>query len=116
MPIKRPTKLVLLENIASPRVIADIDKAIDDIEQEWLDLIDIRKMAERRHGVAPSVRKMSALQAESEVTAAAQNDEQDSSTENVASLIAQYRTHDMSPYKSIRHSSRRNYEIHLRRI
>jgi hypothetical protein len=35
---------------------------------------------------------------------------------NVSSLIAQYRTREGSPYKNIRHSSRRNYEIHLRRI
>jgi hypothetical protein len=113
MPKKRPTKLALLENIASPRVIADIDRALDDIEQEWLDLLDIRKMAERRHGVAPSDRK---APAGGEAKASAQNAEQDSPSENVASLIAQYRTHEGSPYKTIRHSSRRSYEIHLRRI
>jgi hypothetical protein len=113
MPKKRPTKLALLENIASPRVIADIDRALDDIEQEWLDLLDIRKMAERRHGVAPTDRK---APGGGEAKASAQNAEQDSSSENLASLIAQYRTHEESPYKSIRHSSRRNYEIHLRRI
>jgi hypothetical protein len=110
---KRPTKLALLENIALPRVIADIDKALDDIEQEWLDLLDIRKMAQRRHGIAPSGRK---APAGDEAKASTQDAEQDSSNESVSSLIAQYRTHEGSPYKSIRHSSRRNYEIHLRRI
>src|ERR1700732_5022177 len=105
MPKKRPTKLSLLENIASPRVIADIDKALDDIEQEWLDLLDIRKMAERRHGVAPADRKAPA--GGGEAKASAQNAEQDSSSENVSSLIAQYRTHEGSPYKGLRHASRR---------
>jgi hypothetical protein len=114
MPKKRPTKLALLENIASPRVIADIDRALDDIEQEWLDLLDIRKMAERRHGVAPTDRK---APSGSEAKAASpQNAEQDTSNENVSSLIAQYRTHEESPYHGLRHASRRNYEIHLRRI
>jgi hypothetical protein len=110
---KRPTKLALLENIASPRVIADIDRALDDIEQEWLDLLDIRKMAERRHGVVPSDRK---APAGGEAKASAQDAEQDSSNESVSRLISQYRTHEESPYKSIRHASRRNYETHLRRI
>jgi hypothetical protein len=113
---KRPTKLALLENIASPRVIADIDRALDDIEQEWLDLLDIRKMAERRHGIASSVRKMPVPPAEDEAKAAAQNDEHDSFNESMSSLIAQYRTHEESPYKGLRHASRRNYETHLRRI
>jgi hypothetical protein len=111
---RRPTKLALLENIASPRVVADIDRALDDIEQEWLDLLDIRKMAERRHGVAPSDRKTPA--GGGEAKASARNAEQDSFGENVSSLIAQYRTHEGSPYHSLRHASRRNYEIHLRRI
>jgi hypothetical protein len=110
---KRPTKLALLENIASPRVIADIDRALDDIEQEWLDLLDIRKMAERRHGVAPSDRK---APVGGETKSSAQNAEKDSSDESVSSLIAQYRTHEGSPYHGLRHASRRNYEIHLRRI
>jgi hypothetical protein len=113
MPRKRPTKSALIDNIASPRVVADIDRALDEIEQEWLDLLDIRKMAERRHGVAPTDRK---APTGGETKASAQSAEQDSSNENVSSLIAQYRTHEGSPYKSIRHSSRRNYEIHLRRI
>ena len=114
MPKKRPTKLALLENIASPRVIADIDRALDDIEQEWFDLLDIRKMAERRHGVASTDRK--APSGGEAKAASAQNAEQDNSNENVSSLIAQYRTHEGSPYHGLRHASRRNYEIHLRRI
>src|ERR1700692_4770662 len=114
MPKKRPTKLALLENIASPRVIADIDRVLDDIEQEWLDLLDIRKMAERRHGVAPTDRK--APSGGAAKGASTQNAKQDNSNENVSSLIAQYRTHEESPYHGLRHASRRNYEIHLRRI
>src|ERR1700739_1779435 len=98
---KRPTKLALLENIASPRVIADIDRALDDIEQEWLDLLDIRKMAERRHGVAPFDRKPP-VGGESKSSAA--NAEKDSSDESVSSLIAQYRTHEESPYHGLRHA------------
>ena len=35
---------------------------------------------------------------------------------SVASLIRRYRTHEQSPYKKIRHRSRRNYESHLGRL
>jgi hypothetical protein len=114
MPKKWPTKSALMNNIESPRVVADIDKALNAIEQEWLDYLDIRKMAERRHGVAPTDRK--APSGGEAKAASAQNAEQDNSTENVSSLIAQYRTHEGSPYHGLRHASRRNYEIHLRRI
>lgn len=41
----------LIRDIGSPKSVPAIDKALEDIEQEWIDMLGVREIAARRHGV-----------------------------------------------------------------
>jgi hypothetical protein len=41
----------LARDIASPKSVQLIDKTLEDMREEWLDLLGLRKIAARRHGV-----------------------------------------------------------------
>lgn len=89
--------------LASPRVLATIDRALGEFQQAQLALMDLRKTAVRLHGDT----------AVSSMTVAGPSAGPLVSVEN---LVAAYRGHDESPYQKLRHSSRLAYEANLKRI
>jgi hypothetical protein len=41
----------LIRDIGSPKSVPAIDKALEDVGQEWIDMLGVREVAARRHGV-----------------------------------------------------------------
>jgi len=89
----------LAADIGNPRVVADVDKALERNAQERIDLLEFRKWAVRRHGEPAKV-----------------GSELPSTPLTVASLIAKYKTHEESGYQALRFKTRENYDSVLRRI
>ncbi len=118
MPKRANDKLSeLAADIASPRVIMAIDKAMEEIAQEWLDLSDLRKMAVRRHGEsAPAPNAPFALTpADTRVDLVSERLRK-SNVPNIAGLITSYKSDERSTYKSLRFRTREHYDSLMRRI
>jgi hypothetical protein len=93
--------------------VAAIDSALEDIRQEWLDLVDLRRMAVRRHGDTVPAPTMPTAPAEPVGEAQIERDGFDG---NVASLIARYKTDPNSSFRNVRYRTREHYESLMRRI
>jgi hypothetical protein len=98
--------------LASPRVIAAIDKAISEFQQGQLSLYELRRAAARLHG-EPSATPTSApaspplLKVPHHSGAAGQT---------MRALVASYTDHADSPYRHLRYRTRQNYDSLIRRI
>jgi hypothetical protein len=93
-------------DIASPRVVVAIDRALEENQRERGELIELRKIAVRRHG-EPAV----AVRA-TEPIAESSNQPQN----NIANLIARYKADSNSGYSKLRFRTRQHYDSLLRRI
>jgi hypothetical protein len=105
----------LAANISSPEVIPQIDEALGEMREEWLELLDLRKMAVRRHGETAPAPTMPG--APTEPIPPSQIDRKnDGEVLSVASLIARYKADKDSPYGKLRYRTREHYEGLMRRI
>lgn len=101
---------VLAAEIASPQVVAAIDRALEENELERIELIDFRKVAVRLHG-DPSATATSAEETPIELI-----NKPDTFNLKVADLIARYKTTEESGYSKLRFRTRENYDGVLRRL
>jgi len=92
----------LMADIGSPRVVAAIQRAIEATAQQHQELVELKKMAVRRHGENP-------VEAEA---SAKSND----FAMSFGFLIQQYRTDPESGFHQLRFKTRENYESQLRRL
>jgi hypothetical protein len=109
----------LAGDLPSPRILPAIDKALQDNAQERLDLLDLRKMAVRRHGeTAPLViapETPSQIVVESPAAPPIPN-EPEAFDGTIHSLVNHYQSDSDSPYQSLRYRTKENYRSLLRRI
>jgi hypothetical protein len=94
-----------MADIGSPTVVAAIDAALNDNAAEREELLDLRKMAVRRHGEASADAAPSNTQGPA-----------DDFHLTVAQLIESYRTDERSGFHEVRHATRQNYISLMRRI
>src|SRR5581483_6890995 len=87
----------LMANFGSPNVVAEIDQALAEIEQERQEILEFRKMAVRRHGEGGT-----------------QPDVNLSLT--VVDLIRRYQNDDKSGFGGLQYRTRINYAGILRRM
>jgi hypothetical protein len=115
---------VLAADLQSPRIVPAISKALEENEQEKLNLLDLRKMALRIHGealVSPKPTYEGGAGRETETGDEApphvdQHSDQQVHDVTVAALAACYQSHEDSPYHKLRHQTRGNYDSMIRRI
>ena len=88
--------------------MADIDEALEEIELDRIELLDLRNMAVRRHGGAP--KKPDAKTSFGHDSGEAQR------IETVADLASRYQTDPDLPFHKVRHRSRTNYISFIKRI
>jgi hypothetical protein len=113
---KHPNRADLLAgDLISPRILSAIDKALQENGQERLDLLDLRKMAVRRHGETPPALMASAASIQ-EAPAAQPNEERLAIDGTVRGLISSYQSDPDSPYQSLRYRTKEGYKRLLRRI
>jgi hypothetical protein len=109
----------LAADIASPRVVAAIDKALEEIRQEWLDLSDLRKMAVRRHGEmgaspdAPCALTEASAKVGLIAPPVGKNKNQ---ITDVAALVSRYRDDKRSSYHALRFKTRQHYDNLIRHL
>jgi len=109
---KQPDRFTILAaDIASPQIVAAIDKALEDNQRERTELIELRKMAVRRHGDTTAGQQKPEAFTEPRVNQGAQRE-----SLNVATLIARYKTDKNSGYSDLRFRTREHYDSMLRRI
>jgi hypothetical protein len=103
--MKRENDIValIMADIGSPAVVASIDKALADNEAEREELLDLRKMAVRRHG-------------EPSGDAPPRHDNPTDLALTVKQLVESYRDDGRSGFHEVRHATRLNYISLLRRI
>jgi hypothetical protein len=94
----------LAADIASPRVLPAIDRALEENQRERLELLELRKMAARRHA-----NEFTPPPPEGE-------NEPDAASRTMADLTHAYRTDERSPYHKTRHATRKGYDRLLDRI
>jgi hypothetical protein len=106
----------LAAKIESPQVVAEIDKVLRDMRQEWLDMIDLRKSAVRRHGergsappspVTPMPESVVDSPAEGRVAEPAI---QPNAGLTLSELMGLYKSDPQSAYPNLVYSSRRHYD------
>jgi hypothetical protein len=109
----------LASDLPSPRIVMAIDRALQENNQERLDLLDLRKMAVRRHGdtvpVALSAEGLPQVAVE-KPTASAPTNERQAFDGTVRGLIAHYQSDPDSPFQDLRYRTKENYKSLLRRI
>jgi len=108
----------LAADLASPQVIAAIDKALEENELERIELTELRQMAVRRHGQphgAPSnwTSKTESIRREVPSEPAAN---QHTAINTIGDLVRRYETDKDSPFRKIQISSRGGYRRVLTRI
>src|SRR5689334_17979634 len=84
----------LMADISSPSVVSAIDKALERNEQDRQELLELRKMAVRRHGEVSENIDLTL-----ELTGL-----------TVPELVHRYRTDPESGYHQLRFNTRENYE------
>jgi hypothetical protein len=101
----------LTAELNSPGVVAAIDKAIEEYRSATEDLLDLRKMAVRRHGDAGgNSTEINALQS------GGNRRPTPTSTATVKELIESYLNDSRSPYPTLRHATRQTYVALIKRI
>jgi hypothetical protein len=103
---------VLAPDLASPRIIANIDKALEENQRERTELIRLREMAVDRHGDI-GTRKTASPDAS---TALQTNQSAEREQLSVATLIGLYKTNKESGFSELRFRTRQHYESLMRRI
>lgn len=98
----------LAANITSPTVIADIDDALAEIDQQREELVSLRKWALRRH---QDVKPANILASPSLLPIGAEGGH-----ETVASLIARYKDDPSSPLHKLQFRTRLHYERLMQRV
>jgi hypothetical protein len=102
----------LAGDLPSPRIVPAIDKALAENAQERLDLMDLRKMAVRRHGeTAPMT-----LVAEVPLAVPAIVNEPQSFDGTIRSLCNHYQSDPDSPYQALQYRTKETYRSLLRRV
>src|SRR5476651_1882329 len=94
----------LTADLSSTGIVGAIDKAIEEYRSATEDLLDLRKMAVRRHGGG------GAPQSGGNPRPAPK------STVTVADLIESYLNDSRSPYPTLRHVTRQTYVALIKRI
>jgi hypothetical protein len=110
---------ILAAKMASPEVIPEIDRALSEMREEWLEILDLRKMAVRRHGEIGAAPMMPATQMQPEAPPEQQTHRPEKRGDfelTVARLIARYKADENSGYSKLRFRTRQHYESLLRRI
>jgi hypothetical protein len=109
---------ILAADIASPRVLTRIDSALETIEQQRGELLNLRKTAVRLHGEQPLSPEASISSSETKEVASEQPTQAHptSSGGSIASLIAAYKADPDSPFQKVRFRTRGHYESVCRRI
>ncbi|WP_316234947.1 MULTISPECIES: hypothetical protein [unclassified Bradyrhizobium] len=110
--------LKLMQDMDSPQVIAAIDRALEENEREREDLLDLRKMAVRRHGGRAAAEERIA-----EEPADAEQDEESAARDigsgtgrTINDLIASYKNDADSNFPSLSFATREQYEALLRLV
>src|SRR6266851_7997994 len=102
----------LAAEIGSSRVVASIDRAIEENERERIELFELRKLAVRRHGEPEP-----AGPAAAENSASPKADQRSGAFDGtMAGLIRSYLADDRSPYHALRHVTKSGYSRLLDRI
>jgi hypothetical protein len=114
MDTKHDIVALLAADLASPRVVLEIDKALEANQRQRAELLDLRKMAVRRHGeTSASSEPAAPAKAEGE---APQKGASQAFDGTVAGLIARYKTDPDSTYQQLRYRTKQGYDSLLRRI
>jgi hypothetical protein len=101
---------VLMAEIGSPLIVARIDQAIEATEQQRQELLELRKMAVRRHGEMPASEEDPPQQQTTP------KEEHQSFSLNVADLVNRYHTDPQSGFHKLRFKTRVSYENLTRRV
>jgi hypothetical protein len=104
---------MLAADLASSRVVAEIDKALEQNQRLRAELLDLRKMAVRRHGEPTEPGPQPEAPAEPQKRA---GDRRLVFDGTMASLIMAYRGDPDSPYRQLRYRTRETYDSLMRRI
>lgn len=106
----------LMQEMASPEVVAAIDQALEENEREREDLLDLRKMAVRRHGDS----KQSSARPAEETNPERGNVEAEppsvSNSLTISELAERYKNDTDSSFKTLSHASHVHYETLLKMI
>jgi len=97
-----------MANIASSTIVSEIDAALSALDQQREDLIELRKMAIRRHGEPISANTVTYPQTSSIAA--------EGGTETVASLIARYQEVPESSFHQLQFRTRVHYGHLMRRL
>jgi hypothetical protein len=104
----------IASDLASPRVVAAIDKAIAEFQQAQASLSELRKAALRLHSSAAPAPVLPVATTPSEELRPPPQPQTNERT--IKSLVEDYRVHADSPFQNIRFRTRENYNSLLRRI
>src|SRR4051794_19503365 len=109
---------MLMADIASPEIVARIDEAIEATQQQQQELLELRKMAVRRHGdIKPSNILADKLSRPVAVQVLdLQQDARPVLDLTVAELLRRYQTDERSGFHQLRYKTRENYEGIGRRL
>jgi hypothetical protein len=106
----------LAAKIESPQVVAEIDKVLNEMRQDWLDLMDLRKSAVRRHGDRGLAAPLFPMDEAREATVVIADPPKSLPAWTLAKLTERYK-HDLnSSYQKISYNSRTNYDAILNLI
>jgi hypothetical protein len=98
----------LAAKIESPQVVAEIDKVLNEMRQEWFDMMDLRKSAVRRHGDRGLPLPLPPMDEVKETLG--ERLETPKSDLTVASLFERYKRDSASAYQKIGFKSRIHYD------
>ena len=107
---KTPPDIVaeLMANISAPTIVSDIDKAIVLLDQQREELVELRKMALRRHGASSATFPLKVITTSHGGVITAD--------ESVSQLIARYKADPSSPFHKLRFKTREHYETLMKRL
>jgi hypothetical protein len=110
---------LLAPDLASPRIVPAIDKALEENLRERTELIRLREMAVERHGDSATAPREQAGKASTKVSTDLRNDQKNKHEDfdlSIASLISRYKTDGDFGYGKLRFRTRQHYDSLLRRI
>jgi hypothetical protein len=117
MPKQEHDRFALLAaDIGSPRVVQAIDQALEQIRREWLEILDLRNIAVRRHGsmspapTMPDIAPKPASDLPPQVQKISQPDV------SVSELLRIYREDKRSTYQTLRFKTRQHYDSMFKRL
>lgn len=109
----------LMRELSSSTCVTKAETLLDVIRHEYLDVLAVRDMAARRHGLAvPAADPLPNAHPNTkpESPAEPQTNPIGAAGESITTLIKRYQTDERSPYHKLLYATRTNYETCLTRI